>query len=330
MPDVSVHPLLPHIKPSEARAILGAMRAIAETGGALTDADRVALKSTDRYIFGHAPSLDLTQVSSIGPEALSAALHDPALAEEALKFMTVMAFMDGVLDKPKITKVLDYAQALGIHAHYLDQIAEVARDHIQAVLADMTRCNMESVTNKAWLGGDVNAWLQPYGPNGRPDPALAQRFADLAHLSADTFGYSFWSHFQENGYAFPGAPGALNAAFSVPHDSVHVVAGYDTSPRGELLASTFTASMHRRYPMAGHVLPVILSWHLKIAINDVARDAAGALDPEAFWRAWAAGAETTVDTFAPDWDFWDFADQPLKALRARWSVPEGGVDGVQA
>ena len=43
MPNVSVHPLLPNIKPTEVRAILGAMRAIAETGGVLPK--RIELRS---------------------------------------------------------------------------------------------------------------------------------------------------------------------------------------------------------------------------------------------------------------------------------------------
>ena len=87
-----------------------------------------------------------------------------------------------------------------------------------------------------------------------------------------------------------GEPKALNADFAVPHDSVHVLTGYDTQARGELLASPFTAAMHPKHPMAGHILPVIFSWHLNTRINEVARDARGALDPQEFWHAWAAGA----------------------------------------
>jgi hypothetical protein len=115
----------------------------------------------------------------------------------------------------------------------------------------------------------------------------------------------------------------------VPHDSVHVLTGYDTKPRGELLASTFTAAMHPKYPMAGHVLPVIFSWHLGVQINEVARDASGALDPEEFWHAWAAGTAVTVDTFAPDWDFWSHVEVPLGALREHWSIPAAGFDATR-
>jgi hypothetical protein len=99
-----------------------------------------------------------------------------------------------------------------------------------------------------------------------------------------------------------------------------VISGYDTSARGEILVSTFTAGMHRKYPMAGHILPVIFSWHLGIKINDVAGAASGALDPEEFWHAWARGEAITVDLFAPDWDFWSCAEASVDALRRRYDV----------
>ncbi len=320
-----IHPLLPNTTAAQAAQILGAMRAVAEAGAPLTDADRTALQSTNHFMFGHEATVAIDQLPIPTPTELAATLGGTRLIEDGVKFMTVMAFMDGVLDRQKIAKVLEYATALGVHAHYLDQIAEAARNHIQAVLTDMTRCNMESITNAPWQGGDVNAWLLPYGD--APDPALAARFEALQHLDPEAFGHAFWAHFRHNGYAFPGQTTALNERFCVPHDSLHVLTGYDTSARGEILVSTFTASMHRNHPMAGHVLPVILSWHLKIAINEVARDASGALDPSEFWRSWAAGAEATVDTFAPGWDFWQWVNEPLATLRQRWLVPAEGLEG---
>jgi hypothetical protein len=318
-------PLLPGANRAQTEAILGAMRAVAEAGGAASNDDRVALASADRYIFGHDAPFTFDAISTVAPAALATALAGSNLGADALKFLTIMAFVDGSLDKGKIASVLRYATALGIEEGYLDEIKEAAQGRLQEVLADMTRCNMESITGRPWNGGDVNKWLLPYdGPAA--DPALAQRFETLGRLAASTFGHTFWAHFKESGYAFPGEPQALNATFSVPHDSVHVLTGYDTKPRGELLASTFTAAMHPKYPMAGHVLPVIFSWHLKMQINEAARDASGALDPQEFWHAWAAGAAATVDTFSPDWSFWSYVEEPLMALRERWSIPAAGLD----
>ena len=158
-------------------------------------------------------------------------------------------------------------------------------------------------------------WLMPY--KTKPDPALAKRFHALLDLSEETFGHAFAAFYRANKYAFPGEEEALNFAFAAPHDSSHLLAGYDTSPRGEVLASTFTASMHRNEAMSGHVLPVIFSWHLGIPLNELAGSAKGALDPQEFWHAWARGERMKVDLFGPDWDFWAATAQPVDTVRAR-------------
>ena len=100
-----------------------------------------------------------------------------------------------------------------------------------------------------------------------------------------------------------------------------MLTGYDTTPHGEVLVSTFTAAMHRQEPMSGHILPVIFSWHLGIQLNAVAKSATGALDPEAFWLAWARGAAVNTDTFAAGWDFWAVVAAPLADLRKRYAIP---------
>jgi ubiquinone biosynthesis protein Coq4 len=137
-------------------------------------------------------------------------------------------------------------------------------------------------------------------------------------------GKALWDFGQANGYSFPGDPGALNAAFATPHDSTHVISGYDTSYRGEILVSTFTAGMHPINPMAGHILPVIFNGHLGVKFNDVATPATGGLDPEEFWHAWARGQEMTVDFFAPDWNVWEWIEHDLADLRRTFNVSPAG------
>jgi hypothetical protein len=234
--------------------------------------------------------------------------------------LTIMAFVDGSLDAAKISAVLDYSAALGIDEPYIREIAEAAHGHVACALADMTRQNLESITGKPWPDGDAMGWFLPYRGE-RADPALAARYRALEALPAGTLGREYWEQYQRNGYAFPGEPSGLNEAFATPHDCTHVLSGYDTSPRGELLVSTFTAAMHPSRPMEGHILPVIFSWHLGIKINDVAGAAVGALDPQEFWHAWARGAAVTEDLFAPGWDFWGCVEDSVAALRRRYGVP---------
>src|SRR6185503_1932961 len=50
---IDIPPLLPRASRRQSIAILGAMRAIAETSGVASREDRLAVESAERYIFGH-------------------------------------------------------------------------------------------------------------------------------------------------------------------------------------------------------------------------------------------------------------------------------------
>jgi hypothetical protein len=100
-----------------------------------------------------------------------------------------------------------------------------------------------------------------------------------------------------------------------------VLSGYDTTPQGELLVSTFTAGMHPHEPMSGHILPVIMTWHMGVELVHFAGKFSGALDPEKFWVAWDRGSDVTTDVFASGWDFWGAVERPLEELRTAYAVP---------
>ena len=299
--------------PDQARAILKAMFAIA-AAGPLTDADRASIVAAARYIF----RLDVDASTMTAPAAadLQSLAADPALANEAVSFATVMAFVDGTLDNKKLTAVLALAAKLGVKA-------DLRRRRRRA------RAGPPARRHRAHDPRQHGKHPRP-AVAGRRHDAVVHALSRQARSGARralpcarpicrrmTFGHTFAAFYTANKYAFPGEPTALNFAFATPHDSSHMLAGYDTTPRGELLVSTFTAAMHRKRAMAGHVLPVILSWHLGIALNDVAGAAKGALDPKEFWHAWARGEAVKVDLFGPSCDFWAATAEPIDALRSR-------------
>ena len=283
------------------------------------------ITSAWQFIFGQTSRLDLDGLARVEPELLASLVTPASVREDAIKFMTVVACIDGVPEGAKVDVLRRYAAALDIEAPYLDLLGLASTGHMKDALAEMTRLNMDSITNGQWAGGDSNAWLSPYvGPAA--DPALAARFHALSGYPSNSFGRAFHHQFTSNNYDFPGEATALNAGFSVPHDSAHVITGYDTTPRGEILVSVFTSTMHDRLPMGAHVLPVIFMWHLHIQINPVAGKAATPMDPQNFWCAWAAGAASRADTFAPGWDFWALAERPLAEVRTIFGIPVAGLE----
>lgn len=312
------------VGPRESDAILGAMRQVALAGGhAITHADTASILAAGHYLLRRPELGDIGTLPAVEPADLVVALKDRELAAEAVKYLAIMVMVDGTLDTKKLKRVLEYSRALDIEADYLTDLVEAASGHLAWATADMWRKNFDSVLSRSSEGLDPGVWIRPYeGANA--DPALAARYEALGGLPQNTFGKALWDFDKKNGYPFPGDPTALNAAFGTAHDSTHVISGYDTSARGELLVSTFTAGMHPINPMSGHILPVIFFFHFGEQLNDVGHAGKGGLDPDEFWHAWARGAEMTADIFDPKWSVWDWVEHDLDALRHQWNVTPPG------
>jgi hypothetical protein len=309
----------------ESDAILGAMRQVALAGtGPITYADTTSIRAAGRYLLRRHDLADIDILPAIDPNDLVAVLKGKGdLRQEALKYLAIMALVDGSLDHAKLGRVLEYARALDVEADYLTDLVEAASGHMAWVTADMTRKNFDSVISKSSKGLDPVAWITPYGGDNA-DPELVARYEALGKLPDNSFGKALWNFDKTNGYAFPGDPKALNAVFGTPHDATHVISSYDTSLRGEILVSTFTAAMHPINPMAGHILPVIFNGHLGIKFNDVATPAHGGFDADEFWHAWARGRDMTADLFDPGWNVWDWIERDLDELRREWNVTPPG------
>lgn len=315
--------------PGQARAILGAMRGVATGFGRFpfSAASASSLRAAHRHALAGTGDVDPARLGTVGPDALAAVLTDAGMAETAVRFLAVSALVDGELSRPRIDAVLDYAHRLGVRQDYLTELSKSVDGELPWALTDMSRQNVLSLWNDPWdeRVAITDVFLPYRGSHG--DPALAARYHALSESPSGTLGRAFSDIYRENGYAYPGEERAVNVRFATPHDATHVLSGYDTSPRGEILVSTFTAGMHPLRPMEGHILPVLYSWHLNIKINDLAGAAKGQLDPGAFWEAWSRGARTSVDLFAPSWDFWTVVGEPVIELRRRYGVPTASVEG---
>jgi hypothetical protein len=306
--------------PSEALAVIGAMRAVATADGcdALTPADAASLAAVWRHVLGHAEALAPERVPR-DRAAIVAALRGRLAAEFALRFCAVSALVDGKIDAAKIAVVDAFASELGLATDYVPELDATVEGRWSWVIAEMLRRNVASIRGLKWDPAHVDEIFLPYD-KGRTDPGLTARYRALEKLPAGTLGRTFYEHYHVNGYALPGEAHALNERFATPHDSTHVLSGYSTSAQGELLVSTFTGAMHKIEGMAGHILPVIYSWHLGVRFSNVVDPAVGALDPEKFWVAWARGHATAFDVFGPEYDFWAVVETPLEELRARYAI----------
>ncbi len=265
----------------QARVLLGPAKTVVSAGTTRSMSDGTgAIDSLALLGLGiDAPHLAALPPSD--PGQLAAVLDHTEQAVTAVEVLAVMALVDGTLDSARIGQVLGFAQALGVHDAWLDDLVMSLDADLDPVIADMGDRNLEGITDgqiDLSAVDDVNHRLERYGGDGQ-DEQLAQRYRALAGLPPGTLGHESWSYYDHHHFEFPGQPEAANEIFGTPHDCAHLISGYDTTPQGELLVSTFTSRMHPVFPMVGHVLPVIYSWRLGIEFNRLAGSYRDALGP---------------------------------------------------
>jgi hypothetical protein len=315
--------MLMALRESQAPALFGAAKSVGTGGGRtdLTDASAGAISSLAELGLGvEAPDVGTLRESS--PKRLSSAMDDEEQCRTAAEILSVMALVDGDLDAARIGTVMDFADDLGVSGAWLDDLAASVKPDLEPVIADMNDHNLRSITEghtDLASVGDLDRWFAPYDVT--TDETLAARYDDLEKLPPGTLGREVWSFYDTHGTPMPGRPHGVNEAFGTPHASAHLISGYDTTPQGEMLVSTFTSRMHPVFPMSGHVLPVIYSWHLGIECNALAGWDRGALDPAKFWVAWDRGHHASGDTFRDDFSMLDHAEEPIEAVRRSFDVP---------
>jgi len=147
----------------ESDAILGAMRQVALAGGRpLSYADTASILAAAHYLLRRPDLTDIDSLPAVDPADLVSALKaDRDLAREGVKYLAIMALVDGVLDKQKLTRVLEYARALDVEAGYLTELVEAASGHMAWAIADMTRKNFDSVISRSSDGIDPVAGITP-------------------------------------------------------------------------------------------------------------------------------------------------------------------------
>ena len=131
-------------------------------------------------------------------------------------------------------KVERYAEALGVEDGMIAVTRSCAAGALGELLDDFDRNGYTATWEPgrtAFLHTSV-ARSEPWRPVAN-EPALAQRWASLACLPADSLGAAVHRLYLSRGFSFPGSPGSVSP-YLAQHDWVHVVADYGTTLEGEL------------------------------------------------------------------------------------------------
>jgi hypothetical protein len=305
----------------------------------LSSADESGITSAGRTVFGSTTPTDVSRLSYVEPRELADIVDRPDVRLNLVRALAVIALVDGIVEQPKLSLVVAYADALGIDQPFVHGLRHLLVDDVRWTATDMQTHNIQSIPGLALVPDDPFSVLLPY--RAKPDAALTRRYEELQTLPHGALGRAFFEHYKRNNFSFPGAAWAPAEAWATYHDCGHILSGYSTSAQGELLVAAFIGAMHKQPIdlMEAYVLPVILTYHMGIELNKginkgdverVERDPSWrnnyegnvhlGLDPAKVWIAWDRGTHTTGDVFSGTWDFWAHVDEPVDQLREDFRI----------
>lgn len=307
----------------QARAYLAAMKAVARAHGreGLDPIERNMLTATARHVFHQ--EVDVEALEPISPEGLARVLPDTARREQALQFLVLMPYLDGVVEPAEVKVVDDYANALGVSPATLTSLHQVRDSRLKRLLFDYSRRTLSSglIPGDGFFG-KLAAVIKGFHQY-RGDAAVAGRFHEYATFPRGSLGRVFYDFYRDRGFPIPGEKGSFSDIL-VPHDVSHILGGFNTDMKGEMDVAGMEAGMSKSEIGYEMLLEVILDFHLGIAFSTagILEPDVGHFHPDSVLGGWELGSKMNVDLIS-GWDWRPVMGEQVTDLRERY-----GIEGV--
>jgi len=295
---------------------LRALKTVALADGALSELERELLVVAAQLYGVSMDELELEALAPIDPPELEGQIAEEQDRHRLLQACMTCAMADGEASQAEYEALLALRQALAIGDQETRLFKKLVQGAVVRTRIALTRAAMQDIKPIAKeLGFSGLAKMLLFGsPYRTEDKALADKYRRLGLLPKGTVGREYWIALRSKGFGFPGEVGALPEP-AARHDLCHLLTGYDTDPRGELLVLAFTAGM--RGEDSFHMICMgMVNFHLGMKVQAVAEPTTGLFEPAAFARAIERGAAMTIDLLDPAWDVWSIMDRDMDEVRS--------------
>lgn len=299
----------------ERPTVMRVLRTALEPAGALSAAEQRFLATYARIV-GNAEPATAPQ-----PIAARAVLIEGVHARKRLVQLSALAVLLARPVKPAALVFLrELALHLGTHDPVIDAIEALRRGQLRRVRLLSMRRGMRAILKEAWRAEGPMGVLRFLGAGFlrlTVNKDRLWRFKRLGLLPTGTLGRTYWEHMTRTGFSFPGEPLGIPASVAY-HDVAHVLAGHDTTPRGEIQQGSFQGG-NRREDGFFFIQFVVLHFHQGVPITPGAPPTVGEFDPERVLWAIHRGAQCNVDV-THQWDFWPLMAMPIDEARRQLAL----------
>ena len=295
---------------------LRALRDVVASNGSITPAERRFIEVVAEL---HGTNVDVAALQSIAPEEVKQAIAQPHQRKRVVQLAAIAAMVEGEVTPREAQAVNRLAAALEVDEASVKVLQEIAAKHRLLTRFDVMRRIMGKVGTRAYSQegfAGIRKMLAPF--TGAEDSEVAWKYKSLGLLPQGTLGRAFWEHSTGNRFGFPGEKGGIPERM-VYHDFGHVLAGYDSTPEGEIQQGAFQAGFTREDGFA-FLMFAVIQFHLGVQMTPTAEAQTGLFDVAKVLRAARRGAACKVD-LSDRWDPFTVISLPLEQVRAEYGIP---------
>jgi hypothetical protein len=307
----------------DAPVCLEMVRAAFEPTGGLDDLQHELIDDLARMLWG----IEWTTVELVAPSKFSRV--DRHVKDQAAHLIVVLELMEHPLRPEVADSVLAFAKTLGMTIQMMADARAMANELIIAMYLDLQRHSWYThETLRESRHGRFHELLRSKLAyiGVVEDRSLARKWQSLRDCPDGSWGKGVADFYVSHGFPFPGEKHGIYE-LGARHDWVHILAGYDIDPEGELDVFAFIAASMgdaRGLVLLGITLGLFQNGsiqHVQMKLVQNARtDTLG--DPgaiERFANAFHRGSICTVDVMGTV-DLFAHKDMDLEAARQYFGV----------
>ena len=261
-------------------------------------------------------------IESLSPslDAAGDRVSDPELRQEVLNIAGVLPFLEEETLEQKVGAFERLAEGFGFDKKFAKELHALAHKKAGHLEIDSFRAARLELGASAWKLG-FKALSGFFHLDG--DKEMLARYEGYEVLPEGTFGHALIRYYRDNDFPIPGTPGAPFSNALYIHDMHHVLAGYPTTPVGELCVLAFDGAMMEE-DGGKMLIAAVAEWQIgfQISPDPVWKNQ---FKPDTVFRAYERGGECTTNYLVEGFDFLPFLEQKLEDVRAQFGIASEGA-----
>lgn len=307
------------LRGNPARMVVQLFKGVATDEGKLPfhDIHRKTLTAIADHIFHM--EIDVDELACDFASA-QGATDDTELRREITHMASVLPYLEEDSIVQKTDALGRLASAWGVTDVTVKGAMDFARNKKMLSLLDSFR------TNKPEMGRGLLSLYWGFLKSGLHldgNRKILDRYEVYRTLPTGTVGRALVAYYDDNNFPIPGSSGAPFANNLLVHDIHHVMAGYDTSPLGELCVYAFDGALSRS-DYSGAMVGSVANFQLGYIRYPNINSWKGQFDPEMIYRATERGHGCKVNYLDEEVDFHAVCAEPLASLRERFGIESEG------